>query len=138
MLEVKDYCWSSWKIEKIREQMDICPSLLIPMVVLERKRKKFHTGPTPGTFRRPWHSICLSHQAFQICKIMLHAHDGDSMHSLGSVRLSDGPEQWVASFFSHAKRTWGHPCWAKFHTALQMDRCNRWNSCQQITLTSQE
>ena len=57
MLEIKDYCWSSWKMEKIREQIEICPSLLIPMVVLERKRKKVHTGPTPGTLRRPEQSI---------------------------------------------------------------------------------
>ena len=125
-------------MEKVLEQVVICPSRLIPIVVLERRRKKFQTGPTPGTLRRLEQEICLSNQAFQISRIILHGWGEGKMHSLRSIRLSEGPKYWVTSFFSHAKRTWGHPCWAKFQTALHIDLCNFWNSCQQITFASHE
>ena len=125
-------------MEKVLEQMVICPSGLIPIVVLERRRKKFQTGPTPGTFRRLLEEICLSHQAFQISKIILHDWDEERMHFLGSIWLSESPKNRITSFFRYAKRTCGHPCWAKFQTALHMDLCNFWNSCQQITFASHE
>ena len=72
-------------MEKVLEQMVICPSRLIPIVVLERRRKKFQTGPTPGTLRRLVEEICLSNQAFQISKIILHDWDEGRMHFLGSI-----------------------------------------------------
>ena len=52
---------------------------------LERRRKKFQTGPTPGTFRRLSEEICLSNQVFQISKIMLHDGDEERMHFLRSI-----------------------------------------------------
>ena len=125
-------------MEKVLEHKVICPSRLITIVVLERRRKKFQIGPTPGTLRRLEQETCRSNQAFQISRITLHGQGEGKMHSLRPIWLSEGPKNWITSFFSHAKRTWGHPCWAKFQTALQMDLCNFWNSCQQITFASHE
>ena len=73
------------EIEKVREQIVILPSGLMQILVLERSRKKFHTGPTPGTLRRLLEEICLSYQEFQSSNITLHDWGEGRMHFLRAV-----------------------------------------------------